>query len=342
MSNLDQPSAPADTAARSTPSLGWLFPVALVLALAIFGVGVYLAAAKAEYAMLAAGSVSIVLALLAWPVAMMGSSDAVGRSIETHLGPVIAKLDQLGATMVLISEQQLISDRAKQIAFREKDREAFRRAIHEDLSKRDYDAALALVDDMRQEFGSREEVEQLRNEIVARRDDSLKRQLDDAVATVESQIDSEQWQLAFREAERLKTIYPDQVRVQMLPQEIEQARQSVKRTLLARWQEHVKAKNVDEAIFVLRKLDLYVTPQEAAGLEEDARMIFKEKLAKLRTDFTAAVQGHHWREAKKLAEVVISDFPNTQMAREVRDMMPTLDERLREIQAAGTLHSMAT
>jgi hypothetical protein len=301
-----------------------------------------LAATRHDWVVLAAGSVSIVVALVAWPIAVSANTASVDRSIEAHLVPVIAKFDQIIAALMLISDQQLISDRAKQIAFRERDRDAFRRAIHEDLSKKDYDAALALVEEMRTEFGTKDEVDQLKTEIASRRDDSLRRRLDDAIAVVESHVDQEQWQPAFKEAERLKREFPDQVRVQMLPQEIESVRQNVKKNLLTRWNDHVKAKNVDDAIFVLRKLDLYVTPQEAAGLEEDARMIFKEKLAKLRTDFTAAVQGHHWREAKKLAETVMSDFPNTQMAKEVRDMMPTLEDRLRELQAAGSLHSMAT
>jgi hypothetical protein len=339
---VSSPEHPTVQAAPRQAHIGWIFAAALLLALVIFGAGVYLAATRHDWTVLAAGSVSIVLTLVGWPIAVSSNTASVDRSIETHLVPVIAKFDQIIAALMLVSDQQLISDRAKQIAFRERDRDAFRRAIHEDVAKKDYDAALALVEAMRTEFGTKEEVDQLKAEIAARRDDSMRRKLDDAIAVVENHVDQEQWQVAFREAERLKKEFPDQVRVQMLPQEIETVRQNVKKNLLTRWNDHVKAKNVDDAIFVLRKLDLYVTPQEAAGLEEDARMIFKEKLAKLRVDFTAAVQGHHWREAKKLAEVVMSDFPNTQMAKEVRDMMPTLEDRLRELQAAGSLHSMAT
>jgi hypothetical protein len=323
-------------------TFGWVFAVVLVLSLGLFGLGVYLAATRQDWTMLAAGSVSVVASLLAWPLAATSSAAAVDRSLELRIAPTLVKMDALLATLQLISEQQLISDRAKQVAFREKDRDAFRRAIQEDLTNQDFDAAVSLVDEMEQQFGPRGEVERLRSEVAGRRDDSIRRQLDTAIAVVDRYVEAEQWPAAFKEAERLMKVYPDQVRVQMLSEDIEQRRSAVKRTLLARWSEAVRNKHVDDAIFILRKLDLYLSPQEASGLEEDARMIFKEKIAKLRTDFTGAVQAHNWREAKKLADVIMSDFPNTQMAKEVRDMMPTLEERLRELQAAGSLQSMAT
>lgn len=314
-----------------TAPYGLMFAGVLVLALAVFGVGVYLAAKYQNWTMLGAGSIAVVGTLLAWPLASACGVKSLDRHLDARIQPVLAKFDLIVTHLQLIGEQQLISDRAKQIAFREKDRDAFRRAVLEDLSKQDYDAALSLVEAMETEFGARGEVERIRREVTTRRDESVRRQLDGALAVVDRHIEAEQWQAAFKEGERLKTIFPDQVRVQMLAGEIEHRRQAVKRQLLARWQETVNHKQIDEAITVLRKLDNYLTPVEASGLEEDARMIFKEKLAKLRVEFTSAVQSHNWRDAKRLADTIISDFPNTQMAREVRDMMPTIDERVREL-----------
>lgn len=314
-----------------TAPYGWMFAGVLVLALALFGFGVYVAAREHNWILLAAGSLALIGTLIAWPIAAACSARTTDAFLEARLNPLLAKFDLIVTHLQLIGEQQLISDRAKQIAFREKDRDAFRRAVQEDLSKQDYDAALSLVEAMETEFGARGEVERIRREVTSRRDESVRRQLDSALAVVDRHIESEQWQAAFKEGERLKTIFPDQVRVQMLAGEIEHRRQAVKRQLLARWQETVSHRQIDEAITVLRKLDNYLTPVEATALEEDARMIFKEKLAKLRVEFTGAVQQHSWREAKRLGDVIINDFPNTQMAREVRDMMPTLEDRLREL-----------
>ena len=319
-------------------NLTWVFVCVLLLSLALFGGGVFLAAKHQTWTLLAAGSLAVIGTLLAWPLSIACGTRTLDHSIETRLAPVTDRFDRVLTQLAVMSEQQLISDRAKQIAFRQKDRDAFRRAIGEDLATQDYDAAAALVEEMERYFGPRGEVERVKQEVFGRRDESVKRQIDGAMALVERHIEAEQWHAAFKEAERLREVFPDQVRVETLPEDIEQRRQAFKRTLLARWAEHVKAKHVDDAIHVLRKLDNYLTPVEAAALEEDARMIFKEKLGMLRSDFSAAVQSHNWREAKKLAEVVISDYPNTQMAREVREMMPTLDERLR---APGSGHPVA-
>ena len=307
----------------------------LVLALILFGIGVYLVAQQKGWTVLAAGSLAVIGTLLAYPISAACGSQGVERAIEARMSPVIDKFDRIISQLGVLTEQQLISDRAKQIAFRQKDRDAFRRAIEEDLAQQEYDAAVALVGEMEQEFGSRSDVERLKQDVTARRDEAVGRQLDVALGVVERHVEAEQWHAAFKETERLKTVFPDQVRVATLPGDIEARRQNVKQTLLARWSEHVRAHEIDPAIVVLRKLDNYLTPVEAGALEEDARMIFREKLARLRTEFTSAAQSHNWREAKRLADVVISEYPNTQMAREVRDMMPTLEERLREPKAAA-------
>src|SRR5687767_1831595 len=49
-------------------SITWLFAIALVLALAVFGVGMYLAANDTGFTMLAAGCVSVIGVLIAWPL----------------------------------------------------------------------------------------------------------------------------------------------------------------------------------------------------------------------------------------------------------------------------------
>lgn len=330
---------PADkafaVAAARPGTYSWMFVVTLVLALGLFGAGVYVAATKADLILLAGGGVGVIAVLTAWAATLATSSASIDATLERRLHPLTHKLDETLSLLQLVSEQQLISDRAKAIAFRDRDREAFRRAIEEDISKGDFEAALALVAELEKEFGVKGEVARLKAEVNNRRDTSLKQQLDTAIAGVDRYVESEQWPAAIAEAQRLSTVYPDQVRIQMLPAEIEDKRQTTKRNLLVRWQETVRAKQIDDAIHVLRKLDLYLTPVEAAALEEDARMVFKEKLAMLRVDLTNAVQAHRWREAKRLAEIVMNDFPNTQMAREVRDMLPTLEERLREANHEG-------
>jgi outer membrane protein assembly factor BamD (BamD/ComL family) len=68
--------------------------------------------------------------------------------------------------------------------------------------------------------------------------------------------------------------------------------------------------------------------------QESARSIFKEKMASVRQQFSTAVQEHKWSEALQLADTIISDFPNTQMAKEVNEMLPTLRARASGVEPA--------
>ena len=339
MSSLSSGSVPSGSTSDSSPSIGAVYSVVFMLALVILGVGVAFAVRGQGLAVLAAGCASLVGVLIAWPIAIRLGTAARGqvdltRQTNEKLDAVASRMDRVATSVAMISDQQLISDRAKQVAFREKDREAFRRAIQEDLSKNDYEAALALVDDMDREFGYKAEAGRLRQEVMARRDEAIKRQVDSALAIVDRHIEAEQWQVAFKEAERLKGLFPTQLRVQNLPAEIESRRQRVKQQLLTRWSDHVKAKDPDMAIGILKKLDVYLTPAEASTLQEDARMIFKEKLGMLRTQFTTAVQEHNWKDAVTVGEQIIADFPNTTMAQEVRTAMEAMKERVGKEPAA--------
>ena len=125
-------------------------------------------------------------------------------------------------------------------------------------------------------------------------------------------------------------MYPGNNRVESLIQQIEGRRQAVKRQLQDRLVECDRAGNIDEGIAVLRKLDLYLSPVEASALEETARHLFKSKLTQLGDSFRNSANTRDWGEAIRIANVIIADFPNTQMAKEAKDMIPTLEQRRAE------------
>src|SRR5437764_749529 len=109
----------------------WMYVVFLLLAAAIFGAGIYLAVQRQSFAMLAAGAASVVCVLVTWPLAV---AMAQGRAVEARLQQELSntlteRLQQIAVLLNVISEQQTLSDRAKQVAFRDKDRDALRRAI---------------------------------------------------------------------------------------------------------------------------------------------------------------------------------------------------------------------
>ena len=108
---------------------------------------------------------------------------------------------------------------------------------------------------------------------------------------------------------------------------MENRRQQHKKQLIDSFHEALARKDTDGAIEIVKKLDLYLTPAEAESLQEAAHGVFKEKLNNLRTQFSVAVQDHNWAEAVRVGDIIIRDFPNTQMAKEVRESMDALRER---------------
>ena len=313
-----------------------MFGVALLVSVAVLGAGIYLAIINRGYAMVAAGSVGLIAVLVSGALmqgmAQLGVSD---MRRQGDLGTILSeRLQQLSVLLNLVSEQQLLSDRAKQVAFRDKDRDALRRAIREDLARKDYEAALALVTDMESTFGYKQEAEQLREEINNHRQDVVRRQIQEVVAKIDTFCRHEKWNDALRESERLHRHYPDFEAVQKLPQEIETRRLATKRQLLDAWNDAIARKDVDGSIEILKKLDLYLTRQEAEAMQEAARGVFKEKLNQLGAQFTLAVQDKKFHDAIRVGEVITRDFPNSGIAREVREMMDSLRTRVTEPELA--------
>jgi hypothetical protein len=325
---------------RNTASVNWMYAIVLFVALAVFGVGIYLAIRdpnSRDWTMLAAGCVGLLLVLTTWPLAIAMSG---AREIATQRGDEVTQelSDRLQAMSVVLNEIQesnMLSDRAKAVAYREKDRDALRRAIREDIAKRDWEAALVLADDMEREFGYRQEAMKFRDEINKAQEDVIRRHVVEGLAIVDRHCRAEAWSDALREAERMQSAFRGDPQVMRLPQEIESRRQTHKNQLVASFQDALSRKDNDGAIEILKKLDLYLTRTEADQMQDTVRHLFKEKINDLRTRFALAVQDHKWAEAVRVGEEIVRDFPNSGIAREVKDKLETLRHRATEPQTAG-------
>ena len=320
---------------RYFPPFSWIFAVALVLALAVLGIGIFMVATSPDtggWVMLAAGCVSIVAVFITWPLSLtVHASRATGRKdVEEVIQGIAERLDQMSILMNLMSEQQLLSDRAKSIAFRDKDREALRRAISEEINKGDWDAAWALTEEIERSFGNKVEADRYRDDIRRRRQEIVARQVSEAMVVIDRHTKTEQWNAALREAERLMGLYPNEDRVRNLPQEIERRRQDHKRRLLESWNDAVARHDVDGSIEILKQLDTYLTPAEAESMQDTARSVFKEKLNNLGKQFGSAVQDHKWADAIRIGDSIIREFPNSRIAQEVREKMDLLRQRAAE------------
>lgn len=325
---------------RNTASVNWMYAIVLFVALAVFGVGIYLAIRDPnarDWTMLAAGCVSLLLVLTTWPlaIAMTGARELATKRSDEVTQELSDRLQGMSITLNEILETSLLSDRAKAVAYREKDRDALRRAIREDLAKRDWEAALVLADDMEREFGYRQEAVKFREEINKAQEDVIRRHVNEGLAIVDRHCRAEAWSDALREAERMQSAFRGDPQVMRLPQEIESRRQTHKNQLVASFHDALTRKDNDGAIEILKKLDLYLTRTEADQMQDTVRNLFKEKINDLRTRFALAVQDHKWAEAVRVGEEIVRDFPNSGIAREVKDKLETLRQRAAEPQTAG-------
>jgi hypothetical protein len=313
----------------STGSFTGFYAVAALAAVILLAFGGYDASHGRGHAMLIFGAAALLLVMCTWPVAMsIAASRRASEAERAVLGTNInQKLTEISAILTVISEQQLLSDRAKSVAFREKDREALRKAIREEMAAKDWDAALVLANGMEREFGYAQEAAALRTEINNNRSEVMQKHIGEAATSVEQHTRAERWSQAVREADQIQQMYPNDPRAKQLSVDIETRRQAHKRQLMDSWKEAVNRKDVDGSIEVLKRLDLYLTPPEAEAMQETARGIFKEKLNILKDQFSAAVQGHRWAEAIKIGDTIIHDFPNSRIALEVRDTMEPLRKR---------------
>jgi hypothetical protein len=320
------------------PAFTWVYAVALALALAVLGVGIYRLSRDGgrDWTMTAAGAMALVAVAVTWPIASTLAARTGSGPAASADGALTARIDQLSTVINRISEQQLLTDRAKHIAYRDKERDALRRAIQEDIARQDWDGAMKLADDIEREFGYKAEADRLRAEIRAKCDECARKQLDEGLAAVDKHTRAEQWNNALREAEKLMTAFPQHERVKNLPYEIEDRRQNHKRQLLESWHEAVARHDVDGSIEILKQLDTYLTPKEAESLQETARGIFREKLNSLGKQFAVAVQEHRWHDALGVGDQIVRDFPNTRIAQEVREKMDVLRKRATEPAHAAT------
>jgi hypothetical protein len=323
----------------------WIYGVALAAILVVFIVGISLLHSGTDdpgviagAALLCASVLGLIITLSSLPIALSHHADReASRHHEEHLSKLLTeRLQNLSVLMTLISEQQLISERGKSVAFREKDLDAARRAVQEEMTRKNWEAALALAGEIDTSFGHKEEADGLRGEINVKRDEIQRLQLAGLIGPVDRYIQAEAWGSALQEAQQIMANYPNDPQVQRLPEEIESRRQMRKQQLRLSWEEAVNRHDVDGSIEILKRLDLYLTPAEAESMQELARNMFREKRETLRTRFALAVQEHDWTLAIQLGDEIMRDFPNTRIAQEVREKMEALRKRSEEPETASS------
>ncbi|MCY2929725.1 MAG: hypothetical protein NTV86_09575 [Planctomycetota bacterium] len=268
----------------------------------------------------------VVLLLASGHEALADNNDRSGR-VETLLASHVE-------TAKRQAEYGMLSDRARSLIYREHELEALRETVHHELMQQDYAGALALIETVEKDFGYAEEASRLRQQVENARRSTLDEKVDVAVRRVQDAIDRLDWTRGLREAQRAARVFPNDAKVAMLVDRVTAARSQHKSELLKRYGEAVKKNDVDGGIELLRQLDAYLTPQEAAALQESARGVFRAKLHNLGVQFSISITEQRWADAIATGEQIVAEYPNSRMAHEVREKLDVLRLRAEQPKAA--------
>lgn len=264
------------------------------------------------------GALALVVVIATVPIAFMLRSGA-GRAKPSNV--LRREIADLSAQIERLGEMGALSDDARRVLNRKRERELLRRAIEEDVASEDWDAAMVLVKELAERFGYRADAEEFRERIETARFQTVDRRVAEAVSNVDRLITQLRWDEAFAEAGRITRLYPDSPRVEGLRHRVERARTQYKMDLERRFLHAAQAEQHDEALALLKEMDGYLTEAEAEPFQEVARGVIGKARENLGVQFKLAVQDRDWRRALDAGERVLAEFPNTRMAAEIRDMI---------------------
>jgi len=315
----------------------WAIAAYVLVAVAFFAGTVWLVMAKEVKKLTGTEAVlAWVVGLAALPAAVLtvaivrAAVVAIARGeqgtadISDHLKRLESLIETLHDSTRRLVDLSQMSDAAKSLLFRQREVEAMEELLHDYLIRQDYAAAEQFADEVARRLGQPEQAQRMRQVIAAARETTMEQKIDAAIKRVHELMDDYQWPRARRVTRRLLRVQGDHPRVAALPQLIHQARSRHKLELLRDYDEAVKRNDIERSIQLLHELDKYLTPQEAAALEESARGVFKARLHTLGVQFSMRVTEENWAEAIAIGHEIMQEFPNSRMAKEVSEKMDRL------------------
>lgn len=252
---------------------------------------------------------------------------AMDKDVDGEQEAVVAALRDVQRAVDRMSQQSALSDDARRVLNRSKERELLCRAIEEDIRRHDWEAALVLCEELAVRFGYEQEAERFRAQVEMGRAEGLDEEISTAMTRIDELIVHRQWDEAQEAARRAMHAFPATQRLRTLGERVSRAKAQYKGDLERRFLMMAQADRVDEAMELLRELDVYLTEGEAEPLREVARGVIGKAKENLGAAFKLAYQDREWGIAASVGEQILVQFPNSRMAEEVSGMMGELRER---------------
>jgi hypothetical protein len=226
-----------------------------------------------------------------------------------------------------VAQASRMSDSAKGIAFRDIQRMELAEAILNRLHQYDYDGADAMIASMSRLAEYKNLAEQLRKAADRFRNATEEQRVEQVITHINKLCQEHRWSQAEAQIDNLIKTFPYSDKAKTMPKKLQEAKDKRKRQLLAGWDEAVKNKDTDKSLTILKELDMYLTPSEGLALQESASTVFRTKLHNLGVQFALAISEKRWKDALGTGKLIVRDFPNSRMAKEIRAKMDVLMER---------------
>ena len=250
------------------------------------------------------------------------------RDNSSKLEEVAGALEKIRAGLVQINQSTRLSETAKAIAFRDEERRSLREAVFEKLQQHDFDAAYEIIDEIANRPEYQELAEQLRTQADAYHNATDQERINQVIVHIEKLFEDCQWAKASAQIEGLIKAYPDSDKAKAMRQRLIDSKQERKKILLAAWDDAIQRQDTDRSLQILKELDMYLSPNEGLALQEAARDVFKTKLHNLGIKFSMAVTEKRWANALEIGQHIVSDFPNSKMAEEIREKLDVLKQNV--------------
>lgn len=277
---------------------------------------------------LIAGLIAFVLTLTTLPICLANRAKQDPSETQTiELDRIRAQIRSLSDSMNTLNETIILSDDARRVLNRRKERDLLCRAIEEDIKEHDWDAAMVLVRELAERFGYRVEAEEFRTRIESARAQTHDRAVHEAIRGLDELIAAHKWEPALSEAARISRVFHDTPQVDGLRHRVISARDRHKQAIERRFLEAARGENIEEAMDLLHEMDHLLSEHEAEQFREVARGVIGKARENLGVEFKLAVQDKAWNQAASVGERIIKEFPNSRMANEVRSMIDQIRDR---------------
>lgn len=230
-----------------------------------------------------------------------------------------------------ISQASHLSDTAKEIMYAETDQMELAETALSKLHQHDFEAAGAMIGTMEQSPRYQQLGARLRKMAEKYRAATEEGRIHQAIAYIESLMDQHRWTPAANQIQNLVRVYPHSDRAKALFTRLQERKAIRKGDLLNEWDRAIDAKDPDRGLEILRELDQYLAPAEASVLQDSAKKVFKAKLDNLGIQFKNAVTEKDWKIALDTGKQIVTVFPNSRMAAEIRSKYDILQEHARTL-----------